>query len=271
MIKLMIFDHDMTIVDSSHALMEGFNLMADAVGLPRTTHERVMACIALPLPQFCEGLFGRYQPSWGPLFQEKAALREHELIHPFHDTIPTIKRLHEMGIICAVASNREDPRPVMERSGLAPYFDVMIGAEGLDGGPRLRYKPAPDMLNVLLEHFCLPAEQAVYVGDADSDIETARAAGMRGIGITRGNFTARQFLDMGAWRAIEALSELPGIAEADERQSPSFGGTDAATLPRRVSKAVWPASERFPEPSSDIADPPDAATLPRRVSKAVWP
>jgi len=221
LIKLMIFDHDMTIVDSSYALMEGFNLMADAVGLPRTTHDRVMACIALPLPQFCEGLFGDYRPEWGDLFQEKAALREHELIHPFPDTIPTMKRLHEMGIICAVASNREDPKPVMERSGVAPYFDAMIGAWGLDHRTHLPYKPDPAMLNVLLEHFDLPAEQAVYVGDADSDIETARAAGMRGIGITRGNFTAAEFLAMGAWRAIDELSELPGIAEADRQEKPS--------------------------------------------------
>ena len=100
----MIFDHDMTIVDSSYALMEGFNLMADAVGLPRTTHDRVMACIALPLPQFCEGLFGDYRPEWGDMFQEKAALREHELIHPFPDTIPTLKRLQEMGIIWVSSS-----------------------------------------------------------------------------------------------------------------------------------------------------------------------
>ena len=217
----MIFDHDMTIADTSYAIMEGFNLMADAVGLPRTTHDRVMACIALPLPEFCAGLFGDYRPEWGDLFQEKAALGERTLIHPFPDTVPTMRRLREMGLILAVASNREDPRPVMERSGLAPCFDAMVGAWGLDGKTRLPYKPDPTMLNVLLEHFNVPPEQAAYVGDADSDIATARAAGMRGIGITQGNFTAEQFMAMGAWRAIRSLSELPAIVEAEERGAPA--------------------------------------------------
>ena len=45
MIKLMIFDHDMTIVDSSYAIMAGFNAVADEVGRPRVDHDLVMRCI----------------------------------------------------------------------------------------------------------------------------------------------------------------------------------------------------------------------------------
>ena len=47
MIKLMIFDHDMTIVDSSHAILAGLNLVAEAVGRPRATHAQVMRYIAM--------------------------------------------------------------------------------------------------------------------------------------------------------------------------------------------------------------------------------
>ena len=52
MIDLMIFDHDMTIVDSSRAILAGLNLVADMVGLPRTTHDQVIRCIALPMKEF---------------------------------------------------------------------------------------------------------------------------------------------------------------------------------------------------------------------------
>ncbi len=54
----MIFDHDMTIVDSSYAIMEGFNSVARHEGLPEVDHDKVMEYIATPIPVFCEGLLG---------------------------------------------------------------------------------------------------------------------------------------------------------------------------------------------------------------------
>ena len=217
MIKLMIFDNDMTIVDSSHAITGNFNLVADAVGKP---HEQVMRVIALPLPGLCEALLGEYHPEWRAIYLEKAAIVEPKMLHPFPGTVSALTRLREMGVTLAVASNREDPTPALEWVGLARYFDAMIGGNGLPGRDgerkRLAYKPAPDMLNALLEHFDIPAEQAVYVGDADTDIETARAANMRGIGVTYGNVTAERFLELGAWRVVGSLGELPDIVARED-------------------------------------------------------
>ena len=39
MLKLAIFDHDMTIVDSSYAIMEAFNYVAKHEGLPLSLHQ----------------------------------------------------------------------------------------------------------------------------------------------------------------------------------------------------------------------------------------
>ncbi|MBQ4431039.1 MAG: HAD hydrolase-like protein, partial [Synergistaceae bacterium] len=64
MIRLAVFDHDMTIVDSSYAIMEGFNYVARHEGLPEVSHELTMKYIATPLPTFCEGLLGEYRPEW---------------------------------------------------------------------------------------------------------------------------------------------------------------------------------------------------------------
>ena len=215
MIKLMIFDNDMTIVDSSHAIMGNFNLVADAVGKPHVTHAQVMRAIALPLPELSMALLGEYRPEWRELYLEKAAIVEPKMLRPFPGTAEALARLRELGVILAVASNREDPTPALRWVGLAQYFDAMIGGNGLPGkdgvSKRLPYKPDPAMLNALAEHFNIPAEQSVYVGDADIDIETARAANVRGIGVTQGNVTAERFLELGAWRSIGSLGELPAI------------------------------------------------------------
>ena len=209
----MIFDHDMTIVDSSYAIMAGFNYVAEREGLPKVSHELTMKYIATPIPTFCEGLLGEYRPEWIKIYRECNEKFERELIKPFDDTIPTLTKLREMGVRLAVVSNREKPRSVLERTGLAKYFDEIVGA--LEPYGKLPYKPNPAMIDELLKHMNISAEDSVYVGDADLDIVTAIAANVRGIGITKGNFTAEEFRLLGAWKSIDELSELIGIVAND--------------------------------------------------------
>ena len=212
MIDLMIFDHDMTIVDSSRAILAGLNLVADMVGLPRTTHDQVIRCIALPMKEFMIGTLGECRPEWLTLYREKVAPLEYSMIRPFPETGPVLTRLREMGVILAVASNRNAPQKAMEKSDTARYFDAILGPSG-----DLPYKPEPGMLLNLMDRFGVPADRTVYVGDSDIDVRTALAAQTRAIGITQGNFTKDQLLDMGAWRVIGSLDVLPAIVEEDGR------------------------------------------------------
>ena len=213
MISLMVFDHDMTIVDSSYAIMAGFNYVARHEGLPEVSHEPTMKYIATPIPTFCEGLLGEYRPEWVKLYRECNEEYERTLIKPFDDTVPTLKALRQRNIKLAVLSNREHPSIVLERTGLAQYFDEIVGA--LEPYGKLPYKPNPAMLNELLAHMNIPASECVYVGDADIDIVTAVSANVRAIGITTGNFSHEEFALMGAWKSIDNLSELIDIADAD--------------------------------------------------------
>ena len=213
MIRLMVFDHDMTIADSSYAIMEGFNYVARHEGLPEVSHELTMKYIATPLPTFCEGLLGDYRPEWIRLYRSQSERLEREFIRPYPDTVSTLKRLHEMGVKLAVLSNREYPRAVLEHTGLDVYFDEIVGAEEPWG--HLPYKPDPAMMNAVMSHMNIPHEETVYVGDADIDIITAIGAHVRGIGITKGNFTHGDFALLGAWKSIDELSELIRITEED--------------------------------------------------------
>ena len=206
MIKLAIFDHDMTIVDSSYAIMEAFNYVARHEGLPEVSHELTMQYIATPIPTFCEGLLGEYRPEWIQIYRSVSEKCERELIKPFPDTVSTLKALRAEGVKLAVASNRENPSLPLERVNLAQYFDLIVGAEEPFG--HLAYKPNPEMIYAILGHFGISAEDSVYIGDADIDIMTAINSGVKGIGITKGNFSAEDFMLMGAWKSINELSEL---------------------------------------------------------------
>ena len=213
MIRLIVFDHDMTIVDSSYAIMGGFNYVAQHEGLPPVSHELTMQYIAAPLPTFCEGLLGDYRPEWIKLYREASTKLERELIRPYPDTVSTLTQLRDMGVKLAVMSNREYPSRVLHNENLDGYFDVIAGA--MEPYGKLPYKPDPAMLNAVLSDMKISPGEAVYVGDADLDIITAIAAHVRGIGITTGNFTHNDFSLLGAWKSIDTLSELVEITKQD--------------------------------------------------------
>ena len=69
-------------------------------------------------------------------------------------------------------------------------------------------KPAPDMVNKALRELGVDKEDAVYVGDSDVDIATAKNSGLPCISVTWG-FRDVEFLkEHGAKRLIESPLEL---------------------------------------------------------------
>ena len=203
LIKLLIFDHDMTIVDSSCAITEAINLAADELNKPRVTRETVLKFAAVPMQELLVGVWGEWRPEWIDLYRKKSAPIEHDLIRPFPDVPPTLLALKKAGAILAVASNRYDPKVAMDKSGMSQYFDAMIGIRDA-----LLQKPNPAMLMILMERFSAAREETIYIGDSDIDAQTAHAAEVRFIGITTGFFSREQMQALGAWRILSTMSEL---------------------------------------------------------------
>ena len=83
------------------------------------------------------------------------------------------------------------------------YLKVAIGAsEGI------RKKPAPDTAREALRLLQISAKDALYVGDSDVDIQTAKNAGIPCISVTWG-FRDRDFLiENGASCLIDKPEEL---------------------------------------------------------------
>ncbi|MDR3230776.1 MAG: HAD-IA family hydrolase [Synergistaceae bacterium] len=210
LIKLLIFDHDMTLVDSSQAIVCATNMVGKKLGKPPVTREAALRYIALPLWDVFVGLWGDCKQEWIDLYRENAESVEHELIRPFPDVPPTLLKLHETGIFLAVASNRRNPRAAMDKSRTSQYFDAIVGPD--DG---LAFKPDPAMLRSLMKRFDAAAAETLYVGDSGIDVKTGIAAGVRPVGVATGNFTRGELLGMGAWRALDSMSELPPLVAAE--------------------------------------------------------
>ena len=115
-----------------------------------------------------------------------AALLELHAYHSVHnlwelvptDVVPALSRLRERVPRMVVVSNANGRLHVMmERLGLARFFDVMLDSQ-LEGVE----KPDPRLFQIALERSGGRAETTLHVGDFYwIDVMGARAAGLRGV------------------------------------------------------------------------------------------
>ncbi len=83
--------------------------------------------------------------------------------------------LFSKGILLGVASNKlgRFSRGALAHLGVSDYFKSIVGA-----GDVPRNKPFPDMIEAVLKEMELLPEEAVFVGDTLTDIETGKQAGV---------------------------------------------------------------------------------------------
>jgi HAD superfamily hydrolase (TIGR01549 family) len=77
----------------------------------------------------------------------------------------------------------------------------------------MRRKPHPEPLLTALAQMGVEPRAAVYVGDAAEDVEMARRAGVRAIGVVGSFPTARRLRESRPEALIGSLLELPGLIE----------------------------------------------------------
>jgi phosphoglycolate phosphatase len=111
----------------------------------------------------------------------------------------------------AVVSNKFDGavKKLIDRY-FGQYISVAIGESA-----EVRKKPAPDTVYQALRELSANAENAVYVGDSDVDMQTAANVPMICVSVTWGFRTDKQLLDAGARkeRMIKAPRELLPLLE----------------------------------------------------------
>lgn len=209
MIKTLIFDLDGTLLNTLADLRESTNFALDKFDFPaRTTEEirkfvgnglRMLIRRAVP-PETDELTVDRV------LAEMKAHYREHyhDGTMPYEGVLPFLKTMKKRGFRMAIVSNKADPMVQLLRT---LYFDdlIPVAVGELDGVAR---KPAPDMVELALQRLGCTAENAVYIGDSEVDIETAKNAGLPCLSVGWG-FRAEDVLRAaGAVRVFHTPEEL---------------------------------------------------------------
>ena len=206
-----IFDLDGTLLDTLGDLAASVNYALRIHGMPEHSLDDVRRFVGNGVRKLME----RAVPDGAdnPLFDETfATFRQYYMAHSLDTTRPyegipeTLTALKARGCHLAVVSNKM----MAATQELCHHFfsDTIEVAIGEDEAAGIRRKPAPDTVFTALKALGVGKEYAVYVGDSDVDIQTARNAGLPCISVLWG-FRDRDFLlQNGAETFISTPSEL---------------------------------------------------------------
>lgn len=177
--KLAIFDLDGTILDTLDDLADSLNYALEKSGYPVRDLEEVRRFVGNGIRKLVErGVPSGTSAEAADKVYE--SFTEHYKVHcadktkPYENIPELLKKLRENGVKTAVVSNKAD---YAVQDLCVQYFDGLFDAAA---GERegVRRKPAPDSVNIVLEKLGVNRENAVYIGDSDVDVETARNSGM---------------------------------------------------------------------------------------------
>ena len=109
-------------------------------------------------------------------------------------------RVRDAGLLAGLVTSGDCSRVGRELAdlGVAELFQVVVCAEDI-----VNRKPHPEALLLALERLGLAAADGVYVGDSPEDVQMARAAGVRAVGIP-GGFPNRESLAAARPDVLEA-------------------------------------------------------------------
>ena len=193
--RLVVFDMDGTILNTLEDLKDTLNYSLARYGLGQRTMEETRIFVGNGIHKLIE----RAVPEGTDAQTVEAVFHtflEHYQIHcmdqtkPYPGIVELLQELKKAGCLTAVVSNKADAavQELCERF-FKGMFDYAVGEhEGV------QKKPAPDMVWLTLEKLGVKAEDAVYVGDSEVDVATAKQSGLDSIIVTWG-FRDRALLE----------------------------------------------------------------------------
>ena len=212
-----LFDLDGTLLDSLEDMKDSVNYVMRQFGFPEHTLEEVRSFIGNGIRKLIERSVPEgtdAETCESALAMYRAYYNDHCMVktRPYSGISELLQSLKSDGYRLAIVSNKnEEAVKLMRRH----YFDqtIDIAAGQTDSIPK---KPDPAMVSAALTALDSSPKRAVYVGDSEVDIQTAKNSGLDCI-ICLWGFRSEEFLlEHGAEMTVRDAGELEAALRASD-------------------------------------------------------
>lgn len=185
--ETILFDLDGTLLDTLTDLSNAVNYALRSHNLPERSPQEIRQFLG-------NGIRNLVKAAVPPTLEEAAfepvfaTFRQYYMEHcldftqPYPGIMETLQALHERGTRMAIISNKLQPAVTeLNNRFFRQYIDIAVGES-----ETVRRKPNPDAVLCALDALDSNKATALYVGDSEVDVETARRAGLRCACVTWG-------------------------------------------------------------------------------------
>ena len=204
--KVVIFDLDGTLLDTLDDLGAAVNYAMQQRGFPLHTREEYRMMVGHGARNLMtKAVPEEHRNNEALIDAVLADFRNYYNTHidiytkPFPGIPRLLENLHQKSIKLAVASNKfqEGTEHLIKE-----FFPDIPFVAILGNRPNQPLKPDPEVVGEILEKAKVSKEEAVMVGDSDTDMETAANGNIRSIAVNWG------YRNMSGWDHVNTIKEL---------------------------------------------------------------
>jgi phosphoglycolate phosphatase len=214
-IQAIIFDFDLTLADSSEAIVECTQYALTHLDCPSATPAQIRSVIGLPLQVMFRTLSADTDPARASAFVQHFVRRADDIMVQSTRIYPEVPgllaELRNEGLAVAIVSTKFRHRidAILTLAGLRSQVDVLVGGEDVQ-----QHKPDPEGITRALGQLGIPAEQAIYVGDHAVDAQAAARAGTGFIGMVSGTTSFEAWTQAGKAAVKCHVGEVADLVRA---------------------------------------------------------
>jgi phosphoglycolate phosphatase len=207
-----VFDFDLTLVDSTEGFIECHAVASRAVRLIPPDPEAVGPTIGTPLPAVFLLLHGEANSGLSDAYIQAYQSRADEvmtgLTYVLNGVPEALSALNASGLQLGIVSQKLRYRveDVLRYQGLLDLFGAILGGDDVAA-----FKPDPQGLLLALERLGVSGDSALYVGDTIIDAETAARAGVGFIAVLTGFTEPQDFLPYRPLAILDSVEDLPAL------------------------------------------------------------